>query len=807
MTLVGDHRRRNMSRRAVTAAARALPVRPDGRIDWPVGLKVEDKRLWGYYRSVDVVHFGMGFKRNAALRAKFFPAIRTDDPNAEPEAIPLEKRDADMGIAVDVFQRLDGGRGRIAEALGDLIIHLDVVGVGFPVYQLRPDPDLEDGLEDRLTVYSTIEVRRQSNGLLHRVDERGNPEAGKWQISRDDLAAHVWRPSPERRADPDSPLRAVADECDLLLQIAGMFQASMLSRINNGLIVLDNSLRPIPPPIQEEGEERKPDPFLNDMVTAFGAPIAQPNHPSRYTPYFLFGDNINETKIQKVDLGRTITPQDLELLEIIQGRVATGIDLPPELITGLAQMNHWGTWYIDAAAYRQHVDPPLLLGMDGLTRYIYWPLLRKAGIEDPSRFVIWRDISALTASANRVADAVALWDRGLIKGEAVRAVAGYDETDAVDGDPEPGPGSKKADVDSQQDPNRPEGPPASDSPTGEDTEGTEAVAAGYIAPAWATVASIVADRHPNTPAGREAAVLELRALMRGEEPPAPVIAADGRMSGRSLTTIDMGLTARLATAALAAQKRALSRAGARIRNKTRKDATVAAMIDGLANENVTLRLGRNLVEGRLAIAAADLVSEDDFDGLATDARGMLDRGIQAAAREVETLTDEEPARDADEEQAAVDAAVGILVAAVLAATLRRLYTPGPESDPASTGEVPDAHAISGRTLLDVTTTAGGGVAGVIPDGNGFDVGIGNGPRTVTQLRAANVVTVANKWVYGDRSARGVNFESHLILDGIEFDRWDDPALANYGTFPPTGRLHPGDHGGCLCSYERVLWRL
>lgn len=762
MTLVGRPPRRSAP---VTAAARVLPIRPStGRPESPPGSVADDRKLWGYYRDVDVVHFGMSFKRNAALRARFFPALRGDDPFADPEPIDADesKRKPDERIAVDVFQTLDGGRGRIAETVGDMLVHLDVAGICFPVYQVRRAPG-DDGELDRLTVYSTLEVRRQADGLLSRLDNQSRPIDGDWQINRDDIGATVWRPSPEHRSQPDSPLRAVADECDLLLAIASMFQASMLTRINAGILVVPDELRPPLPPTPPNGV-RVPDPFLVDMTMAFQAPITNPAHPGRFQPYILSGPGEAAGKVQRVDLGRPITAADLALLELVQGRVATGLDLPPEIITGLAKMNHWGAWQVDATTYRQHVDPPVLLSLDGLTRYVYWKLLAAAGVKNPSQFVIWRDISGLTAAANRTADAIQLWDREVIGSASLRAVAGYDDTDARDDNPDPRPGTAAAG-----------GPPV-------------------VEPEEEAVPD-----SPN-PAGVAAAAPTVPVALVAAEPQ-PV-------SGRRLAELDRTLTIRLADAAEGASQRALDRAGARVRTQARRqDETLTAVIDSVPNRAVPWKIGRLALEERLGITAAELVAEEDFAGLETEARRLMDRAIASAAAEVERLGGASVPRDESEEGSSVDSAVALLVAAALASTRARLYTPGAEPDPADTGEVPDARAVSGRTLLDVTTVAGGGLAGVLPDGSGFDVGVGNGPRSVAWLRSVGLVTIAYRWVYGDRSARAVNFEPHLILEGVEFDRWDDPALTNRGTFPLGVQLHPGDHAGCLCGSERVLWFL
>ena len=47
-------------------------------------------------------------------------------------------------------------------------------------------------------------------------------------------------------------------------------------------------------------------------------------------------------------------------------------------------------------------------------------------------------------------------------------------------------------------------------------------------------------------------------------------------------------------------------------------------------------------------------------------------------------------------------------------------------------------------------------------------------------------------------ARRDTFLPHLALHGVEFDRPDDPVLANPDSFPPVSHYHPQDHAGCRC---------
>jgi hypothetical protein len=68
-------------------------------------------------------------------------------------------------------------------------------------------------------------------------------------------------------------------------------------------------------------------------------------------------------------------------------------------------------------------------------------------------------------------------------------------------------------------------------------------------------------------------------------------------------------------------------------------------------------------------------------------------------------------------------------------------------------------------------------------------------RAVEQELREKAKTLST-WDY--THARRHTFLPHLELHGIEFERPDDPVLANPNSFPPVSHFHPRDHAGCRC---------
>jgi hypothetical protein len=114
-------------------------------------------------------------------------------------------------------------------------------------------------------------------------------------------------------------------------------------------------------------------------------------------------------------------------------RLALGMDMPPEVLLGTGDVNHWGAWQIDEAALKTHIEPACELICDALTRRFLIPALAGMGaLVDPT-LRIEADTSDLRLRPDHSADAVTLYDRLELNGSALRRETGFEEGDA----PEP----------------------------------------------------------------------------------------------------------------------------------------------------------------------------------------------------------------------------------------------------------------------------------------------------------------------------------------------------------------------------------
>jgi hypothetical protein len=122
------------------------------------------------------------------------------------------------------------------------------------------------------------------------------------------------------------------------------------------------------------------------------------------------------------ELSAEITPMKDKAIS----RVAASAEIPSEVLTGIANSNHWTAWLISDEGIRW-IKGYLGLIADALTRGFLRLALESMGVPNPERYAFSFDTSTLAARPNRLEEALQLHDRFLLSdAETVKAGA-FDE--------------------------------------------------------------------------------------------------------------------------------------------------------------------------------------------------------------------------------------------------------------------------------------------------------------------------------------------------------------------------------------------
>lgn len=272
------------------------------------------------------------------------------------------------------------------------------------------------------------QVRRSENGEFEKLPS-------------DAVAVRIWRGDPDYPDDAFGPMRALGDVCSDLQATARAIRASTLSRVPAGILLIPAEALAMPltraalaMATTTGGDQRPVDPVVKELVAGMVTPGRDPGSASILVPTVITtkGDVID--KWRHLKMGREVDPKSLERETALLRRFAQGMDVPAEVILGLAALNHWTAWLVTEAAFKNHLEPTMLLVGDGLTVGYLWPALRADGFA-PAEFRQLRaagDPADVIEHPDPALAANDAFDRGAISWPAYRRARGFEEDDAPD---------------------------------------------------------------------------------------------------------------------------------------------------------------------------------------------------------------------------------------------------------------------------------------------------------------------------------------------------------------------------------------
>lgn len=736
----------------------------------------------------------------------------------DPDALPPEL----VAQARDALDNLTGSSpsGGGAAILAPVVQAFEGPGEAYLVGRYDPEADLETW-----AVHSISEVRPMDG--RYPGSPAGSPR-GYWRLvtgeGRDaeqvDLdpatttVIRLWTADSQWSAEPDSPMRSLMGVCERLLLIDRANDASLRSRAaGNGFLLMPDELSFGPDGAEDDPDAPDDDEFQKDFTTQLVTPLTQDGSAASVVPGIIRGPYQYLDRIRHLTLDRPLDPKLAELEARLLTRLGIGLDVPPEVLTGYADVNHWNVAQVSEDTFKLHQEPVTIKGVEALTIGYMRSVLLDAGwpADLVDRVVIWYDPASLIAPRDQRDAANNAYDRKLISDKAYRRLLRLDEADAptmaVDRDEPVGTTGMALDRLTEVAKVASEllrwgfEPAAVQAGLGLPIEHT-----GLIPMTFRSEEELEKAAAPALPgqAANPSTVTPPPASARRAITAAASVSEAQRRLSRRLMEIDRNLRIKLQAAADAALHRALERAGNRLRAKARGNTTAAAKVNGVPGPLVAAALGRTLVA---ALDADDTsLLAEAFDRL----RGQWTEWTAAAADEaLDTacrITGLD--RDAPAVRAAVDglrasyatsaaSAWPSLEAKLNSLATDLMYDPEPGAD--ALGELADTLVPPG--LLREALAFAGGLAA---DATGLAPfsGFTSGDLLSGFMRDAGSEVQEYEWAYGI-SARP--FEPHEVLDGQVFSGFDDPVLATTAESEWIGpSLAPGDHPGCHCDYS-VIW--
>ena len=367
---------------------------------------------WRFYDSVGELRQAAAYIGKALSRITLNVKQRTSDGVST----------LTTGLAVDALAGLfegETGRSQMMETLG---VHLTVPGESYIVAEPSTG-----GAPDTWMVLSNDEIRPSANVWAY---DRGE---GKTDLSANALVMRVWRPHARKWIEADSSVRAILPVLREVEQLSKHIAATADSRLAGAGVFMVPSEMTFASPPSDSAIPADPliDPFLAALAEAMLKPIENRGSAAAVVPMVVRAPGEVLEYAKHISFSTPFDDRVSELLEGAIKRCALGMDLPPEIMLGQGDANHWSAWQIDESALKIHVEPLCELITDAFTRKWLWPILESEGEPDYTTFIGW-DTSDLRVRPNHATEAVELYDRGELSADALRRETGFDESDKPD---------------------------------------------------------------------------------------------------------------------------------------------------------------------------------------------------------------------------------------------------------------------------------------------------------------------------------------------------------------------------------------
>lgn len=394
---------------AVTASAARYPDKAE-RL--PVqNAQGWQSEAWRFYDIIGELRYAANYIGNILSRATF-EVEQTEGPSGT--VLPKGPAVVTSGPAVEALSALtaqDSTEEAILKAFG---IHLTIAGECYLI-------GLTGDGEDTWGVYGVTEVEHTGTGDNTKWTLK--EENGRRRELDNAVVIRVWRPHPRNHLLADSPVRSVLPILTEIEYLTRHIFAQVQSRLAGaGILELAQGMTfPVVPGSEGLGTA---DQFMQMLGEAMVRPIKDPSSPASIVPIVVTSPDDLIGKMNHTTFWSPLDEHAVELRTEAIRRLALGMELPPEIMLGQGQTNHWSGWLIDESAVKAHIEPLLAIVTNAITvKYI-----RVA--TDSTMWRVVADTAQMRLRPDRSKEALELYDRGELDGEALRRETGFDEDDA-----------------------------------------------------------------------------------------------------------------------------------------------------------------------------------------------------------------------------------------------------------------------------------------------------------------------------------------------------------------------------------------
>lgn len=352
-------------------------------------------------KTIPELNYASRFYSRQMKRLKIYPALRDNQDRT--------KRIED-GLPVDLLDRIQdpgGGRSHILGSYGRLMF---IAGEGC-LFGRNLDTD-----DERWAFVSHKEVETQDGKIIWKPTTNST---GQQFTSATAVVYRMWMADPEKSGEPEAPMRAALEIARELQLLTKAVHTTAIARMLTGILKVPAELS-FGSDIAGQDEDAESNPFLRDLIEWATGIIEAAGSAEAATPFIAEGAAEFLEQLQFMEThnpDKDYMEKDLRLEAI--GRLAMGLDMPAELLKGLADANHWGARQIMHDAWKSHGSGIAEQFCDDLAEAYLRPALREADppYENWKQVVVAYDDSEVVVSPDRADDAHKAYAAGALGDE------------------------------------------------------------------------------------------------------------------------------------------------------------------------------------------------------------------------------------------------------------------------------------------------------------------------------------------------------------------------------------------------------
>ncbi len=437
--------------RPLTAAATQIKIKDKAEFEQfknrrSSGSSTWQGEAWEYYDAIGEVKYAFNLVASVISRIRIFPAY-VEDVSQTPVAVTQSSKvDSHLSSASErALQRLNSAFGGQPGLLRDAALNLSVAG---ECYLVQVPERIGSGIPESWDIRSVDEIKTDPRGGYSVIGRREMSQTGQSNGPANKLPSNafigrIWRSHPRYSDEADSSLRGLLDLCSELLLLNRTFRATARSRLNAGALYLPDGLSVAAQgdvDIYDDDSELDPalvsaeaeDDFEEQLIDAMTTPIRDEESASAVVPLIIRGPAELGDRIKQFKFERSFDPALAQRADRVLERILQGLDVPKDIVTGLANVKYSNALQIDETLYKTHIEPLMLLIVDALTVVYLRPYLLASGFtkDEVDRIVVWYDPSAVSTRNDRAADADSGYDRYAVSLDTWRRAHGFSDADA-----------------------------------------------------------------------------------------------------------------------------------------------------------------------------------------------------------------------------------------------------------------------------------------------------------------------------------------------------------------------------------------